>query len=77
MWRNGGGGPLQVDIDAAACGECETVLGFHPGEHGARSVAIAPGSVATICFHDQGVFPFVARLGGNGLRGTIRVGAPQ
>jgi hypothetical protein len=40
------------------------VLGFAPGPNGARSLPIAPGGIATLCFHDAGTFPFTARLGG-------------
>jgi hypothetical protein len=75
VWRNRGTAPVQVEIAATTCGGCETVLGFAPAANGARSVAIAPGCVASICFHVQGSFPFVARSGDRDQRGTIRVGA--
>jgi hypothetical protein len=73
VWRNRGSSPMHVDIAAAACGRCETVLGFEPTAAGARSLPIAPGSVATICFHERGDFPFVVS-GAREHRGTIRVG---
>jgi hypothetical protein len=76
VWRNRGTGPMHVAIEAAACGRCETVLGFEPSATGARSLAIAPGSVATICFHERGNFPFVVSGAGD-RRGTIRVGEPR
>ncbi len=51
-------------------------MGFAPDPDGARSVALAPGSVASICFHDEGSFPFVAKLGVGEQRGTITVVTP-
>lgn len=74
VWRNGGSQPLVVAIEAASCGDCETVLGFRAADHGARSVAIAPGSVASLCFHDAGRFAFTATVGATAHRGTIVVG---
>lgn len=73
VWRNRGDQPLEVSIRAAACPACETVMGFAAAADGARSIAIAPGAVASICFHDVGTFPFVATLGGVTHRGEIRV----
>lgn len=77
VWRNRGSQPLEVAIDGTSCGTCETILGFAPAEHGVRSVAIAPGAVASICFHEVGKFPFVTRLGGAERRGEIVVGGAQ
>lgn len=77
VWRNRGSAPLEVAIEATSCGTCETVLGFAPAAHGVRSVAIAPGSVATICFHEVGRFPFVTRIGSDERRGEIVVGGAQ
>lgn len=74
VWRNRGSRPLEIAIEATSCGVCDTVLGFHQAEHGVRSVAIAPGSVASICFHDVGNFPFIARSGGDERHGAIVVG---
>lgn len=77
VWRNRGSAPLEVAIEATSCGTCETVLGFAPADHGVRSVAIAPGSVATICFHELGRFAFVTKIGGNERRGEIVVGGAR
>ena len=73
VWRNQGQVPLRIDVQAVSCGKCETVLGFRTAAHGAQSVAIAPGSVATLCFHELGAFPYTAQLGGVTHRGTIAV----
>lgn len=73
VWRNLGAAPVTVEIELATCGRCETVLGFAPGPNGARSVPIAPGGIATLCFHDAGTFPFTARLGDTVHTGTITV----
>lgn len=73
VWRNQGQAPLRIDVQAVSCGKCETVLGFRTAAHGAQSVAIAPGAVATLCFHELGVFPYTAQIGGVTHRGTISV----
>lgn len=73
VWRNLGAAPALVEIELATCGRCETVLGFAPGPNGARSLPIAPGGIATICFHDAGTFPFTARLGDTVHTGSITV----
>lgn len=73
VWRNRGNTPLHVDIDIVTCGGCETVMGFHGDPTGAHSTDIAPGAIATICFHQLGTFPFRARIGGHEHRGTITV----
>lgn len=73
VWRNLGAEPLTVEIQLATCGRCETVLGFAPGPNGARSLPIAPGGIATLCFHDAGTFPFTARLGDTVHTGSITV----
>lgn len=77
VWRNGGAVPIVVEVDAAACNACETVLGFTATEQGVRSVSIPPQGVATLCFHDAGRFPFLARGNGADQHGTIVVGGPQ
>jgi hypothetical protein len=74
VWRNRASVPLEVTIDATTCGRCDTVLGFTPSPNGARCTAIAPGSVASICFHADGTFPFKTRLGGSERTGEIVVG---
>lgn len=74
VWRNGGNAPLQVDIDAAICGDCETVVGFRPRPPGSQAPAIPAGGVATMCFHDAGTFAFTATLADRTHRGTITVG---
>jgi hypothetical protein len=73
VWRNRTDQPLQIDIDAAACNQCDTVLGFAPAAAGARAVALAPNGIATLCFHDAGVFAYTTRSGDRVRRGTIRV----
>jgi hypothetical protein len=74
VWRNRGTAPLEVSIRMTTCGGCETVMGFRAVADGARAMEIAPGAIATICFHERGAFPFVARIGGAEYRGEIRVG---
>lgn len=74
VWRNQTGAPLAVDVLAAACNDCDTVLGFLPGADGARATQVPPGGIATLCFHDAGTFEFVARAGAVEHRGTITVG---
>jgi hypothetical protein len=74
VWRNRGSQPLEVSIAATVCGQCETVLGFQNAERGVHSVAIAPGSVASLCFHKAGKFPFVAKVGATEQHGEIVVG---
>ncbi|MBP8302267.1 MAG: hypothetical protein KA020_18020 [Planctomycetes bacterium] len=75
VWRNGGTTPIQIEVQKAVCNECDTVLGFLPDPLGARSVVLAPQGVATLCFHDEGEFAFVARGAGTEQRGVIHVGA--
>lgn len=77
IWRNDGKVPIVVEVEAAACNACETVLGFAATEHGVRSVAIPPQGVATLCFHDAGRFSFLARGNGADQHGTIVVGGMQ
>jgi hypothetical protein len=77
VWRNRSTQPAQIAVTAATCGSCETVMGFAPAEDGARSVAVAPGSVATLCFHRPGSFVFTATSGATELQGTIVVGAER
>lgn len=74
VWRNGGTAPIVVEVDAAACNACETVLGFAATEQGVRSVRIPPQGVATLCFHDAGRFSFRALGNGGDQHGTIVVG---
>lgn len=73
VWRNRGSAPLHVDIDIVTCGGCETVMGFHGDPTGAHSTDVAPGAIATICFHQLGTFAFRARIGDHEHRGTITV----
>lgn len=75
VWRNRGSQPLVVAIAATSCGDCETVLGFAPADHGARSVAIAPGAIASLCFHDTGRFAFTATVGTTAHHGEVVVEA--
>ena len=73
VWRNRGTAPLHVDIDIVTCGGCETVMGFHGDPTGAHSTEVAPGAIATICFHKLGTFAYRARIGDHEHRGTITV----
>jgi hypothetical protein len=75
VWRNHTGQPLQIDIAAAACNDCDTVLGFTAAAAGARAIALAPGGVATLCFHDPGSFAYVTRTGSLVHDGTVHVEA--
>ena len=72
--RNRSTAPLRVEVTSASCGGCDTVMGFTPGTTGARTADVAPGAIATLCFHQLGSFPFVAHTGSGELRGTIEVG---
>lgn len=74
VWRNRSQAPLRVEVETASCGGCDTVMGFTPGTKGARTAEVAPGAIATLCFHQLGSFPFVAHTGANELRGCIEVG---
>ena len=73
VWRNRTDRPLQIDIAAAACNECDTVLGFTAAGSGARAINLPPGGIATLCFHDPGVFAYATRSGDSVRDGTIRV----
>lgn len=75
VWRNVAAVPLTIDVDSTTCASCETVLGFRSKERGAGCRAVAPGGVASLCFHEAGSFPFVVHLEDRELRGTIVVGA--
>ena len=77
VWRNGGTLPIVVEVEAAACNACETVLGFAPTDQGVRSVSIPPQGVATLCFHEAGRFAFLARGNGADQHGIIVVGGEQ
>ncbi|HEX5054475.1 MAG TPA: hypothetical protein VFZ65_22035 [Planctomycetota bacterium] len=74
VWRNAGSQPMSIDVGGATCNDCDTVLGFEPAARGARAPAIAPGDVATLCFHEAGSFAFVARVGSTEHRGVVQVG---
>ena len=74
VWRDRSTQPAHIAVTAATCGSCETVMGFTPSDDGARSIAVAPGSVATLCFHQKGSFVFKAKTDATELQGTIVVG---
>lgn len=74
VFRNRSAHTMSIEIESAACPSCDTVLGFAAGANGARSTDIAPGAVATLCFHAPGTFPFLAHVGGTEHRGKIEVG---
>lgn len=75
VWRNRSAHEMSIELDAATCPSCDTVYGFTAGPSGARAATIAPGAIATLCFHAPGTFPFVARTNGKDLRGAIEVGS--
>ncbi|MBL8728278.1 MAG: hypothetical protein JNM25_07610 [Planctomycetes bacterium] len=74
VWRNDTATPIAIEVAAATCNDCDTVLGFAAGDGGASATEVAPGAVATLCFHDAGSFAFVVRGAGTEHRGTIDVG---
>ena len=77
VWRNSGTSPIEIEVAAATCNECDTVLGFVATDHGVRSVSIPPQGVATHCFHHAGEFAFTTRGNGTEQHGTIQVGGPR
>jgi len=74
VWRNSARVPLTIDVTAATCHECDTVMGFTNVATGARSVAVAPGGITTLCFHDAGTFAYVVHVGDAAHAGVIQVG---
>lgn len=74
VWRNDTKAPMQVDVEAASCGWCETVFGFTDVAGSARAVAVPAGGVATLCFHAPGTHAFLVDLGSVRLRGVVEVG---
>ncbi|MCA8949763.1 MAG: hypothetical protein KDE27_09690 [Planctomycetes bacterium] len=77
LFRNGTEQTITVDVHAAACNDCDTVLGFEPSVDGVRSAPIAPGAVATLCFHEGGEFRYVANGIEPALAGIVRVGGSR
>ncbi len=77
VWRNTGTSPIEIEVAAATCNECDTVLGFVAADHGVRSVSIPPQGVATLCFHDAGEFAYTTHRGGADQHGVIQVGDPR
>lgn len=75
VWRNQATAPLVIEVTAATCHQCDTVMGFANVATGARSVTVAPGGIATLCFHDAGTFGYEARVGAATHDGVIQVGA--
>lgn len=77
VWHNRTGVPLSLRVHGAPCPPCDTVLGFRQEGDGASCAAVAPGSVATLCFHEVGSFAYEAKAGAAIHRGTVVVeGAP-
>lgn len=74
VWQNRADAALTIEVSAAACNACDTVVGFTQIDTGARSAAIAPYGVTTLCFHDAGTFAYVARVGDVEHHGVIQVG---
>ena len=77
VFRNGlDQGDLEITLERqiGACQGCSTLLRFR--QEGAVAVArsLPPQSVATICFHEPGVFAFVARSSAGEQRGRVLVG---
>jgi len=71
--RNRTSAPVDIHIGSVACGTCETVFGFEPDGDGAQAMQIAPGAIATLCFHDIGSFPISVHTGSGDQRNTIVV----
>ncbi|HEX6813603.1 MAG TPA: hypothetical protein VF384_18435 [Planctomycetota bacterium] len=54
---------------------CSTMLGFTADGETSVARGIAAPAFASLCFHDAGSFPFVVRVAGRELRGTVEVSA--
>lgn len=74
LWRNNTASPVEVAVEKALCNACDTVLGFAAVDGGVQSAPIAPGAVATLCFHEPGEFAFTVAGAGAPRRGTVHVG---
>lgn len=70
---------VAITVLGAACPACDTVLGFSAALEGARTEALPPGSIASLCFHEPGHYPFRATTAGGSVRqgGTLRVEASR
>ena len=74
VWRNKSPQDLTIEFQSMSCPGCDTVFAFAAGPNGARAATIAPGAVATMCFHEAGSYPFVVHAGGRDRTGAIEVG---
>lgn len=65
---------VTVDRPLAPTRACSTTLGF--ADHGlrTRTEPLPPRGIASLCFHDEGTFPFAVVVGGRTFEGTIVVG---
>lgn len=65
---------VTVDRPLAPTKACSTTLGF--AEHGlrTRTEALPPRGIASLCFHDEGTFPFAVVVDGRSFDGAIVVG---
>jgi hypothetical protein len=68
---------MAIEVEGAPCNECDTVLGFAAAGNGSRAVAIQPGEVATLCFHEAGTFAFKVRVDATERQGLVLVKAER
>lgn len=70
-----GTGPIEVTVSRplAPSLACATMLGFAAEGNVSVARGVAPPSFVSLCFHEQGTFPFVVRTEGKELHGTVRV----
>jgi hypothetical protein len=64
---------VRIEGDLSTSRECATVTGFTFGEAAAVSDPIAPGGVASLCFHEPGRYPFEVSGGAGPLAGVFEV----
>ena len=64
---------VRLEGDLTSSRECATVTGFSFGARDASSHPIAPGGLASICFHDPGRYPLEVSGGAGPLVGVIEV----
>jgi hypothetical protein len=75
VWRNLAAVPVRVELAAAPCHACATVLNFDVVTEGSRSQPIPPQGIAALCFHEPGDFGYVVHVGNAERRGQVHVEA--
>jgi hypothetical protein len=65
---------VSVDRPLEPSEPCSTTLNFLATGARSQSAPIGARDIASLCFHDAGVFPYVIRAGAREMRGTVRVG---